>query len=76
MGGSDVQKVDQAVVIAALPQHTSPHYVQAMACDKAPQESKVKFLKHKFSRHKAPICTGHTGKLNNPLQLSRVRGGG
>lgn len=79
-GGSDVQKVVQAVVItdtsSAEPQHTGPHCMWATGCDKAAQESKVAFFKHKFSGHIAPIPMGQTGNLNNPLQPSGVRGGG
>ncbi len=71
MGGGDVQKVVQAVVItdtsSAEPQHTGPHCMWATGCDKAAQESKVTFFKHKFSGHTAPIRMGQTGNLNNPL---------
>lgn len=79
-GGSDVQKVVQTVVItdtsSAEPQHTGPHCMWAMGCDKAAQKSKVTFFKHKFSGHTAPIRTGQAGNLNNPLQPSREREGG
>lgn len=68
-GGRDVQKVVQAVVItdtsSAELQHTGPHCMRATGCDKAAQESKVTFFKHKFSGHTAPIRMGQTGNLNN-----------
>lgn len=78
-GGSDVQKVVQAEVItdtsSAQPQHTGQHCMWATGRDKAAQESKVEFFKHKFSGHMAPICTGHTGN-KQPTPAGRLRGGG
>ena len=62
MAGGNVQKVVQAVVItdtsSTEPQHTGPHCMWATGCDKAAQESKVTFSKHKFSGHTAPIRRG------------------
>lgn len=73
-------KVVQAVVIthtsSAEPRHTGPHCMRAMGCDKAAQESKVRFFKHKFSGHAAPTRTGHTGNLNKPLSPTEGGGGG
>lgn len=79
-GSGDVQKAVQAVVItdtsSAEPPCTGPHCMWAMGGHKAAPKSKVGFFKHKFSRHTAPIWMGQTGNLNDPLQPSRVRGGG
>lgn len=82
-GGGNVQKVVQAVVItdtsSVVPQQTGPHCMWATGCDKAAQESKVTFFKHKFSGHTVPIRMGQTGNLNNPLHPTPAqwrRGGG
>ena len=75
--GSNVQKVVQTVVITdtsfAEPQHTGPHCMWATGCDKAAQESKVTFFKHKFSGHTAPIHMGQGGNLNNPIHPTPVQ---
>lgn len=61
---------------SAEPQHTGPHYMWASGCDKAAQESKVTFFKHKLSGHTAPIRMGQTGWPGVGCLSFQRKGGG
>lgn len=52
--------------------NTGPHCMWPIGCDKAARESKVTFLKHKFSVPTALIRLGQTGNLNISLHPTPV----